>query len=273
MRFGREIFEARRVDANAWKRGELAARDIGHRVAQLDAVDRQVALGERQRRDSGSASDLENAAARRELRVSDDVVDDRRRIAMSHRIVELGAGPERAFPFVVVVEVHTSNIGSRPRADVRSYRLESIRDGTKMPAMGKHAVWMVAVVAGIAVACGGRVTDGTDASSPPSKPKTNCDDPSLYDCGDGTCTDFVTDAKNCGGCGIDCGAGACVKGVCEAAGCNADGAKCSVDADCCTDFCATDGVRGCIPTGGKGCEMDMDCCSYSVSCDANGVCH
>jgi hypothetical protein len=112
---------------------------------------------------------------------------------------------------------------------------------------------------------GGKCAGGASGS-------TSCSDPSLYDCGDGSCTDFVTDPKNCGGCGIDCGGGACMKGVCVATDCKTNGAECAMDAECCNDFCKSDGVCGCVPKGSPGCTVDLDCCDLTGSCDGSGVC-
>ena len=173
-----------------------------------------------------------------------------------------------------------------------------------MPAMARHG-WVFAFVLVIALACGGRVTDncqfcgdacvdtktdvydcggcgqtcivgqscvaGKCTGAAPSSPK-NCSDPSLVDCGDGVCSDLVSDAQNCGGCGIDCGGGACTNGVCTTGSCVADGTACAFDADCCSSFCKSDGVCGCVATGSGGCVMDVDCCSPSVICSSNGVC-
>lgn len=192
------------------------------------------------------------------------------------------------------------------RADVRLYRLARMSFDTKMPAM-RHG-WVFAFVTFIAAACGGRVTDdcqfcgqkcvdtATDVydcggcgqtcsvgqscvagkctnGDTSSSGSTNCNDPSVVDCGDGVCSNLVNDAKNCGACGFDCGGGVCKNGVCTPTGsCVADHAACALDADCCSDFCASDGLCGCVATGSVGCALDVDCCSPSVACNANGVC-
>lgn len=88
----------------------------------------------------------------------------------------------------------------------------------------------------------------------------------LVDCGN-TCAELSSDPNNCGGCGISCGPDECIGGQCTTIACVDDGASCSVDADCCSDFCATDGACGCIPNGDSTtfCNLDSDCCSGS--CD------
>ncbi len=92
------------------------------------------------------------------------------------------------------------------------------------------------------------------------------------DCG-GVCADLADDPGNCGGCGIDCGPDECISGQCTTIACVADNDPCTVDGDCCSLFCATDGACGCILNGDTStfCSADIDCCSDN--CDtASGFC-
>ena len=89
------------------------------------------------------------------------------------------------------------------------------------------------------------------------------------DCG-GICVDTYSDPDNCGGCGITCSITEdCIQAVCTP-GCFADNVACTADSDCCSNFCASDGLCGCIPTGNSGCLGNVDCCS--TVCDVNGTC-
>jgi len=94
---------------------------------------------------------------------------------------------------------------------------------------------------------------------------------SLVACGS-DCVDTQNDPTNCGDCGIDCGVDECIGGVCTTISCVDDNNPCSVDGDCCSDFCATDGNCGCMPSGTGDCNVDSDCCN--LSCDfSTGICN
>jgi hypothetical protein len=92
----------------------------------------------------------------------------------------------------------------------------------------------------------------------------------LSDCG-GYCANLDSDETDCGGCGLSCDVGDfCDQGVCIVGVCTDDGAGCSRDSECCSDYCASDGNCGCIPTGNDGCASSSDCCSGH--CAHDGVC-
>jgi hypothetical protein len=171
--------------------------------------------------------------------------------------------------------------------------------------MGKH-VWTVAVVALVAAACGGRVTedcqfcgsecvdtktnildcggcgqpcavgqscqDGVCTDAPPST--IGCNDPSLYNCGNGVCTDLLSDPKNCYYCGFECGDGEeCLNGACKKPPptCEGTGFVCKGDGGkCCSGVCGADGRCTCMYAGGMGCVKVEDCCSKL--CTEQGKC-
>ncbi len=58
------------------KAGELAPRELREVCAQLDGEDREAALGQRQRRLSRAATDLEQARARLQASMLDEIVED-----------------------------------------------------------------------------------------------------------------------------------------------------------------------------------------------------
>jgi hypothetical protein len=92
----------------------------------------------------------------------------------------------------------------------------------------------------------------------------------LTDCG-GYCADLNSSDLDCGACGASCLAGDyCHQGVCIVGSCLTDNSACTFDSDCCSDYCASDGLCGCIPTGNAGCASDTDCCSNN--CAPDGVC-
>lgn len=98
---------------------------------------------------------------------------------------------------------------------------------------------------------------------------TRCE-PGYSDCGE-YCADLRNDPRDCGACGASCYAGdACVDGRCVAV-CLDDGFQCRSDADCCSDYCASDGVCGCIPGGHYGCAAHYDCCTGY--CGRDGFCY
>jgi hypothetical protein len=98
---------------------------------------------------------------------------------------------------------------------------------------------------------------------------TNCG-PGLTDCG-GYCANLSSDELDCGGCAISCAIGDfCSQGLCIVGTCLADDSPCNHDSDCCSDYCASDGACGCIPTGNDGCASSTDCCS--LHCARDGVC-
>jgi hypothetical protein len=88
------------------------------------------------------------------------------------------------------------------------------------------------------------------------------------------CVDTQNDPYNCGGCGLECNGGAdeCIGGVCATIACVDDNNPCSTDGDCCSEFCASDGNCGCMPSGTGDCNLDSDCCNGS--CDfSSGICN
>jgi hypothetical protein len=92
----------------------------------------------------------------------------------------------------------------------------------------------------------------------------------LTDCG-GYCADLRSDEADCGGCALSCLAGDfCSQGLCIVGTCAADSTACGHDSDCCANYCASDGLCGCIPTDHSGCAGNLDCCSGH--CSRNGVC-
>jgi hypothetical protein len=95
--------------------------------------------------------------------------------------------------------------------------------------------------------------------------------PGLTDCG-GYCADLNGDETDCGACGAPCAVGDyCSLGVCIVGTCIADASPCAHDSDCCSNYCASDGNCGCIPSGVAGCAGSTDCCSGL--CNRNGVCN
>ena len=96
--------------------------------------------------------------------------------------------------------------------------------------------------------------------------------PGFEACGD-ICADLADDPLNCGACGNDCGADECISGVCTTTACVADNDPCTVDGDCCSLFCASDGSCGCIASGDEStfCSADIDCCSNSCD-EQTGLC-
>ncbi len=90
-------------------------------------------------------------------------------------------------------------------------------------------------------------------------------------CG-GYCVDTLSDPYDCGGCGITCAAtDYCSNGTCVTGTCSADNVACTLDGECCSLYCASDGLCGCIPSATSGCAADSDCCSNI--CDLQtGVC-
>jgi hypothetical protein len=94
--------------------------------------------------------------------------------------------------------------------------------------------------------------------------------PGYTSCGD-YCADLAYDARDCGACGASCRLGDyCSQGVCVVGSCIPDGAGCAYDSDCCSRFCASDGVCGCIGRGNYGCALNVDCCSNY--CGYDGYC-
>jgi hypothetical protein len=92
----------------------------------------------------------------------------------------------------------------------------------------------------------------------------------LTDCG-GYCADLSSDETDCGACGDPCAIGFfCDVGQCVSGTCFADSSACGHDSDCCSDYCASDGLCGCIPSGNSGCVSASDCCSGH--CARDGVC-
>ncbi|MBK7862570.1 MAG: hypothetical protein IPJ65_28975 [Archangiaceae bacterium] len=90
------------------------------------------------------------------------------------------------------------------------------------------------------------------------------------DCGD-YCADLSSDPRDCGRCGATCAAGDyCDRGLCIVNSCYSDGTACGRDTDCCSNYCASDGVCGCIPRGFAGCTNSVDCCTNF--CDRDGTC-
>lgn len=120
------------------------------------------------------------------------------------------------------------------------------------------------LIAGVVIALG--------ASSTACSVTVTADCGGFTDCG-GVCANLSDDPENCGGCGVSCGGDECVNGACTTVVCVDDGSSCSVDADCCSLFCATDGACGCIANGDSStfCSADSDCCSGN--CDLqSGFC-
>jgi hypothetical protein len=94
--------------------------------------------------------------------------------------------------------------------------------------------------------------------------------PGLVDCG-GYCADLNADETDCGACQAACPIGDfCGRGLCIVGSCLADDSACGFDSDCCSNYCASDGACGCIPTGRSGCLSPSDCCSGR--CARDGVC-
>lgn len=94
--------------------------------------------------------------------------------------------------------------------------------------------------------------------------------PNLVDCG-GYCADLSSDETDCGACGAACNVGDyCDQGLCIVGTCFGDNTGCSYDSQCCSNYCASDGLCGCIPTGNSGCAGASDCCSGR--CARDGVC-
>ncbi len=92
----------------------------------------------------------------------------------------------------------------------------------------------------------------------------------LVDCGD-YCADLSSDETDCGACGAPCAVGDyCDQGVCIVGTCLDDNVACNYDSQCCSNYCASDGLCGCIPTGNSGCATASDCCSGR--CARDGVC-
>jgi hypothetical protein len=91
-------------------------------------------------------------------------------------------------------------------------------------------------------------------------------------CSNGLRVECLADGSRCGGDG-DCCSGFCGvrAGICCISGTegNPENTPCVRDADCCTDLCASDGLCGCIPSGGAGCTVDFDCCTNLC---VRGVC-
>jgi hypothetical protein len=88
-------------------------------------------------------------------------------------------------------------------------------------------------------------------------------------CG-GYCADLSRDDLDCGACGYACRVGDfCSGGECVIS-CYSDASPCSHDLDCCSNYCASDGRCGCIPTNHAGCAGASDCCSGH--CARDGVC-
>jgi hypothetical protein len=97
-----------------------------------------------------------------------------------------------------------------------------------------------------------------------------CGSSRLVDCG-GYCADLYADELDCGQCGAACAVGDyCSAGLCVVGSCFPDGSQCGSDWDCCSDYCASDGLCGCIPGGFAGCLQSSDCCSGY--CGRDGVC-
>jgi hypothetical protein len=95
--------------------------------------------------------------------------------------------------------------------------------------------------------------------------------PGLVDCG-GYCADLSSDETDCGACGAACAVGDyCDRGICIVGSCLTDGTGCTYDSECCSNFCASDGACGCIPSGNAGCAGAGDCCSGR--CARDGVCN
>ncbi len=94
----------------------------------------------------------------------------------------------------------------------------------------------------------------------------------LVDC-NGECVDTYNDDLNCGGCGLACPGGTyCSNAACITGSCVLDNNPCASHWDCCSDFCATDGNCGCMPSGVATCGADSDCCSNV--CDfQTGICN
>ena len=98
---------------------------------------------------------------------------------------------------------------------------------------------------------------------------SNCG-PGLVNCG-GYCARLSSDETDCGACGAACRIGDyCSEGYCIVGTCFGDASACRHDSDCCSDYCASDGNCGCIPTGNAGCASSADCCSNH--CARDGVC-
>jgi hypothetical protein len=92
----------------------------------------------------------------------------------------------------------------------------------------------------------------------------------LVDCG-AYCADLRSDETDCGRCGQACPTGDfCSAGLCIVGTCVADNSQCNHDYDCCSNYCASDGNCGCIPTSHSGCAGSSDCCSGH--CARDGVC-
>ncbi len=125
------------------------------------------------------------------------------------------------------------------------------------------------LVVGLTLAAGAIVLVSSSACSVTVTPTCGGN---LTDCG-GDCVDLSSDPYDCGGCGITCGAGDyCDNGQCVVGTCLGDNVACTFDGECCSLYCASDGLCGCIPSNTSGCAGDSDCCSNF--CDlATGVCN
>jgi hypothetical protein len=75
--------------------GEIPARLLGKLRSQLERDDREAALEQWPRRLPGSATDLEQAIARLDLRELDEVVEQRRGVRGPRRVVAIRNGVER----------------------------------------------------------------------------------------------------------------------------------------------------------------------------------
>jgi hypothetical protein len=99
-------------DLGSRKRGEVPSRQRRQLFTQLDADEGEPARCECEARLAGSRPDLENAAARRDRREGDEVVEERVRIRGPREVVELGDRPERlAQPHAVPVLSHALHDG------------------------------------------------------------------------------------------------------------------------------------------------------------------
>jgi hypothetical protein len=122
-------FERSVHDLHDREGGELPARDRSEALAELDADDLQTARGQRQRRLTCPASDLENAAAVGQTGELDEVVEDRVGIDRTRSVVELGDLLERPPPRA------PGRLGVAPSSDRRagtgSRNLEQFRSETR----------------------------------------------------------------------------------------------------------------------------------------------